>query len=201
MAKKNIGAHPAVSPIPAFMVSCADKEGNSDIITISYGGIVSANPPMVYISVRDTRYSYPMLKEVNDFVINIPSEDQAKETDYCGITTGRKVDKWKLCNFTEEKGEFVKSPMIKECPVNMECVTRHVIHLGSHDIFLAEVVATHADESVLNDKDKVMIDKVKPFAFCYNIQEYWSLKELIGHYGWSKPELDKDLEKLSTKDE
>ena len=89
MAKKNIGAHPAVSPIPAFMVSCADKEGNSDIITISYGGIVSANPPMVYISVRDTRYSYPMLKEVNDFVINIPSEDQAKETDYCGITTGQ----------------------------------------------------------------------------------------------------------------
>ena len=81
----------------------------------------------------------------------------------------------------------------------MVCVTRHVIHLGSHDIFLAEVVATHADESVLNDKNKVMIDKVKPYAFCYNIQEYWSLKELIGHYGWSKPELDKDLEKLSTK--
>ena len=92
MAKKNIGAHPAVSPIPAFMVSCADKEGNSDIITISYGGIVSANPPMVYISVRDTRYSYPMLKEVNDFVINIPSEDQAKQTASFDTKTRRHVD-------------------------------------------------------------------------------------------------------------
>lgn len=190
MAKKNIGAHPAISPIPAFMVSCADKEGNSDIITISYGGIVSAVPPMVYISVRDTRYSYPMLKESNEFVINIPGEDLAKETDICGITTGRKVDKWELCGLTKEAGEIVKAPMIKECPVNMECVTRHVIHLGSHDIFLAEVVATHAEEGVLNDKDKVMIDKVKPFAFCYNIQEYWTLKDLIGHYGWAKQDLN-----------
>lgn len=160
MAKKNIGAHPAISPIPAFMVSCADKAGNSDIITISYGGIVSAVPPMVYISVRDTRYSYPMIRESNEFVINIPGENLAKETDICGITTGRKVDKWELCNFTKEAGEIVKAPMIKECPVNMECVTRHVIHLGSHDIFLAEVVATHAEEDVLNEKDKVMIDKV-----------------------------------------
>lgn len=190
MAKKNIGAHPAISPIPAFMVSCADKEDNSDIITISYGGIVSAVPPMVYISVRDTRYSYPMLKESNEFVINIPGEDLAKETDICGITTGRKVDKWELCGLTKEAGEIVKAPMIKECPVNMECVTRHVIHLGSHDIFLAEVVATHAEEGVLNDKDKVMIDKVKPFAFCYNIQEYWTLKDLIGHYGWAKQDLN-----------
>lgn len=189
MAKKNIGTSAAVSPIPAFMATCADKEGNSNIITISYGGIVNANPAMVYISVRDTRYSYHMLKETGEFVINIPGEDLAKATDICGITTGRKVNKWEAAGLTPMPAEIVKVPMIKECPVNIECVTRHVLRLGSHDIFLGEVVAAHADEEVLNDRDKVMIDKLRPFAFCYNIQEYWTLDKLIGHYGWAAKEM------------
>lgn len=191
MSKKNIGAVSAVSPIPAFMATCVDKEGNSNIITISYGGTINANPAMVYISVRDTRYSYHMLKETGEFVINIPGENLAKETDICGITSGSKVNKWELTKLTPIKAEIVKVPMIKECPVNIECVTKHIIKLGSHDIFLAEIVATHADEEVLNDKNKVMIEKFKPFAFCYNIQEYWTLNELIGHYGWAAKDMDK----------
>ena len=190
MAKKNIGAVSAISPIPAFMATCADKEGNSNIITISYGGIINANPAMVYISVRDTRYSYHMLKETGEFVINVPGEDLAKATDICGITSGRKVNKWEAAGLTPVPAEIVKVPMIRECPVNIECVTRHVMRLGSHDIFLAEIVATHADEEVLNENNKVMIEKFKPFAFCYNIQEYWTLDSLIGHYGWAHKEMD-----------
>ncbi len=188
MSKKNIGAVAAVSPIPAFIATVADKEGNSNLITISYGGIVNAVPPMVYMSVRDTRYSYDMLKETGEFVINIPGENLTKETDLCGILSARKADKWDVTGFTKIPASIVKVPMIKECPVNIECVTKHVIALGSHDIFIAEVVATHADEEVLNDKDKVMIDRFKPFAFCYNVQEYWTLNNLIGHYGWTAKE-------------
>lgn len=190
MAKKNIGAVSAVSPIPAFMATCADQEGNSNIITISYGGIINAVPPMVYISVRDSRYSYHMLKETGEFVINIPGENLTRETDLCGIISARKEDKWEVTKFTKIPASIVKVPMIKECPVNIECVTKHVIALGSHDIFLAEIVATHVDEEVLNDKNKIMIDKFKPFAFCYNSQEYWTLGEFIGHYGWTAKERD-----------
>ncbi|QAT48362.1 flavin reductase family protein [Caproiciproducens sp. NJN-50] len=185
MAKKNIGAATAVSPIPAFMVTCANKAGEANIITISYGGIINANPPMVSISVRDSRYSYPMLKETGEFVVNIPGENLAKETDICGIRSARNVNKWELAQLTPQPSSIVKAPMIKECPVNMECIVRHVVALGSHDIFLAEVVATHIDEEILDDKDKVMIEKFKPFAFCYNSQEYWTLDKLIGHYGWA----------------
>lgn len=189
MAKKNIGAHTAISPIPAFMVTCADKNGESNIITISYGGIVAATPPMVSISVRDSRYSYHMLKETGEFVVNIPGENLAKATDICGIRSARNVNKWELAELSPEPAEVVKVPMIKECPVNMECVVRHIIALGSHDIFLAEVVATHIDEDMLDKDDKVIIDRFKPFAFCYNSQEYWSLDKLIGHYGWANKEL------------
>ena len=188
MSKKNIGAVAAVSPIPAFIATVADKAGNSNLITISYGGIVNAIPPMVYMSVRDTRYSYPMLKETGEFVINIPGENLTKETDLCGILSASKVDKWEAAKLTKIPASIVKVPMIEECPVNIECVTKHVIPLGSHDIFIAEVVATHADEEVLNDKNKVMIEKFKPFAFCYNAQEYWTLNGLIGHYGWAAKE-------------
>ncbi|MDR3354458.1 MAG: flavin reductase family protein [Synergistaceae bacterium] len=188
MAKKNIGAIAAVSPIPAFIATVADKAGNSNLITISYGGIVNAVPPMVYMSVRDTRYSYPMLKETGEFVINIPGENLTEETDLCGIISASKLDKWEASNLTKIPASIVKVPMIEECPVNIECVTKHIIALGSHDIFIAEVVATHADEDVLNDENKVMIDKFKPFAFCYNAQEYWTLNRLIGHYGWAAKE-------------
>lgn len=191
MSKKNIGAVSAVSPIPAFMATCADKEGNSNIITISYGGTINAIPPMVYISVRDSRYSYHMLKETGEFVVNIPGENLTKETDLCGILSAKKVNKWEAAKLTPVQASIVKVPMIKECPVNIECVTRHIIALGSHDIFLAEIVATHVDEEVLNDKNKIMIDKFKPFAFCYNAQEYWTLNECIGHYGWAAKDKDK----------
>ena len=187
MSKKNIGAVTAVSPIPAFIATVADKAGNSNLITISYGGIVNATPPMVYMSVRDTRYSYPMLKETGEFVINIPGENLTKETDLCGIISASKEDKWAVTKFTKIPASIVKVPMIAECPVNIECVTKHVIALGSHDIFIAEVVATHADEEVL-DGNKVSIEKFKPFAFCYNAQEYWTLNSLIGRYGWAAKE-------------
>jgi flavin reductase (DIM6/NTAB) family NADH-FMN oxidoreductase RutF len=185
MSKKNIGAVTAISPIPAFIATVADKDGNSNLITISYGGIVNAIPPMVYMSVRDTRCSYRMLKETGEFVINIPGENLTKETDLCGILSASKVDKWETTRLTRIPASIVKVPMVKECPVNIECVTKHVIALGSHDIFIAEVVATHADEDVLSENNKIMIEKFKPFAFCYNAQEYWTLNGLIGHYGWT----------------
>jgi len=132
-----------------------------------------------------------MLKETGEFVINIPGENLAKETDLCGIISARKANKWEVTGFTPVEATKVKVPMIKECPVNIECVVKHIVALGSHDIFLAEIVATNVDEEMLNDKNKVLIEKLKPFAFCYNSQEYWTLDRLIGHYGWASKEIDK----------
>ncbi|MEW6266200.1 MAG: flavin reductase family protein [Thermodesulfobacteriota bacterium] len=189
MAKKILKVKTTLAPLPALLVTCQDREGNSNIITISYAGVVNADPPMIYISVRPPRHSYNMIKESGEFVINIPGENVLKETDYCGIVSGSKVDKFQATGFTAIPAAKVKAPLIKECPVNLECMVKNVIPLGSHDLFLSEVVAVQADEDVLHPDDKVDIEKVKPFSFCYDSMQYWSLKERIGAYGFTKGKL------------
>ncbi|MGE4557562.1 MAG: flavin reductase family protein [Desulfovibrionaceae bacterium] len=186
MAKIVAKTKTTLSPLPALLVTCQDASGKSNIITISYVGVVNATPPMIYISVRPPRFSYPMIKESGEFVINIPGDDLQKETDHCGITSGRNVDKWELTGLTPAPATKVKAPLIKECHVNLECVTKQIIPLGTHDMFLAEVVAVDADEEYLQPGGKVDIDKIRPFAFCYDAMEYWSLKDCIGPYGFSK---------------
>ncbi|MBR6664110.1 MAG: flavin reductase family protein [Lachnospiraceae bacterium] len=170
-------------PLPVVMVSVADKEGRNNIITIAWAGTVCSNPPMVSISVRPERYSYDIIKETGEFVINLTTKDLTFATDYCGVKSGRDVDKFKEMGLTALPGKEVKAPLIAESPVNIECKVTQVIPLGSHDMFLAEVVAVHVDEKYMDEKGKFHLDKAEPIAYSHG--DYLATGELLGTFGYS----------------
>lgn len=172
-----------VYPLPAVMVSCADKEGNSNIITVAWTGTVCTNPPMAYISVRPERHSYQMIRETGEFVINLTTKDLAFATDFCGVRSGRDIDKFSEMNLTKEQASVVSAPMIGESPVNIECKVTEVKELGSHHMFLADVVAVHVDDCYMNENQKFELGKAEPIAYSHG--EYYSLGELIGTFGYS----------------
>lgn len=149
-------------PLPVVMVSVADKEGKPNIITIGWAGTVCTNPPMVSISVRPERYSYPLLEETGEFVINLTTKELTYAADYCGVKSGRDVDKFKELQLTALPAEKVGAPLIAESPVNIECKVRQVLPLGSHDMFLADVVAVHADEKYMDEKKKFHLEWAEP---------------------------------------
>ncbi len=170
-------------PLPVVMVSVADKEGKNNIITIAWAGTICSNPPMVSISVRPERYSYDIIKETGEFVINLTTKDLTFATDYCGVKSGRDVDKFKEMGLTALPGKEVKAPLIGESPVNIECKVTQVIPLGSHDMFLAEVVAVHVDEKYMDEKGKFHLDKAEPIAYSHG--DYLATGELLGTFGYS----------------
>jgi len=170
-------------PLPVVMVSMADSQGKKNIITIAWAGTVCTNPPMVSISVRPERYSYPILKETGEFVINLTTKELAFATDYCGVRSGRDVDKFKEMNLTAIAASQVKAPMIAESPVNIECKVREIIPLGSHDMFLADVVAVHADEKYMDEKGKFHLEKAEPVVYSHG--SYLSCVDQMGTFGYS----------------
>ena len=170
-------------PVPAVMVTVQDGEGKSNIITIAWTGTVCTNPPMLYISVRPERYSYRMLKESGEFVVNMTTKKLAKAADYCGVRSGRDVDKWKETGLTPEKAQAVSVPLIAESPVNIECRVKEVLELGSHHMFLAEVLAVDVDESLLDMGGRLALEKAEPVVYSHG--EYYGLSELMGTFGWS----------------
>jgi len=170
-------------PLPVVMVSMADREGRSNIITIAWAGTVCTNPPMVSISVRPERYSYPILKETGEFVINLTTKELAFATDYCGVKSGRDVDKFKEMNLTPVPATHVKAPMIGESPVCMECRVTQVLPLGSHDMFLAEVLAVHADEKYMDEKRKFHLENAEPIVYSHGA--YLACGEQLGTFGYS----------------
>ena len=169
-------------PLPAVMVSCGNME-KSNIITVAWTGILNTNPAMVYISVRPTRYSYNLIKESGEFVINLTTKDLAYATDWCGVKTGAKVDKFAEMHLTKEKAKFVKCPMIKESPVSVECKVKEIKELGSHHMFVAEVLAINADEKYIDEKGAFDISKCDLIA--YSNGNYYSLGKKIGRFGFS----------------
>ncbi|NLV17652.1 MAG: flavin reductase family protein [Syntrophomonadaceae bacterium] len=174
-------------PVPAVMVTCQDEAGNFNIITIAWTGTVCSVPPMVSISVRPDRYSHKLISKSGHFVINIPTTDQVEAVDYCGMVSGREVDKFKKTGLTPIPASLVNAPLIKECPVNVECEVKQIIKLASHDLFLAEIVANHIDEEVLNDKGRLDMSRAKPLG--YGTHKYWALAEELGVYGFSREKL------------
>lgn len=170
-------------PLPVVMISVADKAGKANIITVAWAGTVCTNPPMVSISVRPERYSYDILKETGEFVINLTTKDLAFATDYCGVKSGRDVDKFKEMNLTPVSGEKVKAPLIKESPVNLECRVTQVLPLGSHDMFLAEVVVVHADKQYMDEKGKFHLEYAEPIVYSHG--SYLATGETIGTFGYS----------------
>ena len=181
MAKVTWKGSTLLAPVPPVMVSCGTME-NSNIITVAWCGITNTQPPKTYVSIRPSRYSYEILKEKGEFVINLVNATLAKKADYCGIYTGKKVDKFAKCSLTKEKATKIDAPMIAECPISIECKVTDIIPLGSHDMFLADIVAVNVDEKLLMD-NKLCINRAHLCAFAHG--EYYKLGERIGKFGFS----------------
>jgi flavin reductase (DIM6/NTAB) family NADH-FMN oxidoreductase RutF len=191
MQKASLGPSVSLYPVPAVLVSCTDGAGRPNIITIAWAGIVCSEPPILSISIRPKhRHSYALVKQSNEFVINIPRQDQLRLTDWCGTVSGKDVDKFEEAGLTAVPASHVRAPLIGECPVNVECVVNHRLALGTHDVFLGEVVAVHADEDMRDDRGRLDMAKVMPIAFCEGA--YYAVGERIGSYGFSKGRLTPD---------
>lgn len=181
-----------IYPLPAVMVSCGTME-ESNIITVAWTGIINTDPAMCYISVRPTRHSYEMIKKTGEFVINLTTKDLAYATDWCGVKTGAKVDKFKEMKLTKEKAQYVKCPMIKESPVSVECKVKEIRELGSHHMFVAEILGINADEKYINENGAFDISKCDLIA--YSNGNYYSLGKKIGRFGFSVQKKKKTAKK------
>ena len=165
--KKSIGISERLYPNPIIMVSCSD--GTKDnIITLAWVGTVCSNPPLISISIRPSRYSHGLISSSKEFVINIPNEEMVAACDFCGTKSGRDIDKFKELGLTKEKGLRVNAPLIKECPINIECKFRQIIHLGTHDMFIGEVVSVNADEEVIYSDGEIDYEKVNLLSYLMN---------------------------------
>ncbi|MCF2137238.1 MAG: flavin reductase family protein [Candidatus Thorarchaeota archaeon] len=167
---------PSTAVIPAPVVLLSVKSGDSsNIITLSWIANICSDPPTVAVGIRPSRYSYELLKKAHDFVLNIPSSDQLESVIFCGTKSGRDYDKFRECRFTEFPSTKVGSPMIKECPVNIECTITNILHLGAHDLFIAKVVAVHIDDDLLTGEGHLDVSLAKLFTYIPLSGEYWSL--------------------------
>ena len=172
-----------VAPVPAALVRCADHEGNSNLITIGWTGTVNTHPPMAYISVRPERFSHHMIEESGEFVINLTTVSMMRGVDTCGVRSGRDVDKWALTGFTKGPASVVHAPIVVESPVNIECKVTQVLHLGSHDMFLAEVVAVQADEQYFDERGAFDLNAAGLAAYVHG--SYVALGDVLGTFGYS----------------
>lgn len=170
-------------PLPAVMVSMADLNGKYNIITIGWAGTVCTNPPMVSISVRPERYSYKILKETGEFAVNLTTRELAFATDYCGVKSGRDVDKFSALGLTALPGQDTRAPLIGESPVNIECRVRQIMPLGSHHMFLADVVSVHADRKYMDEKHKFHLEQADPIVYSHGV--YYVCNEAVGTFGFS----------------
>ena len=171
-----------IYPLPAVMVSCGDMK-NSNIITVAWTGTICTDPAMVYISIRPERYSYNMIKESKEFVINLTTKELARKTDFAGVRSGRELDKFDNLKLTKEKASKVKAPLIKESPVNIECKVTEIKELGSHHMFIAKVLAVDVDEKYLDEKGKFCLEKANLITYSHG--EYYEQGKNIGKFGFS----------------
>ena len=171
-----------VYPIPAVMVSCGTMK-ESNIITVAWTGVINTDPAKVYISIRPSRYSYNIIKNQGEFVINLTTRKLARATDWCGVKSGANVDKFKSMNLHKEKANFVKCPMIKESPVSIECKLTEIKKMGSHDMFIADVLAINSSEEYIDQKGAFDISKCDLIAYLNG--HYYSIGKKIGRFGFS----------------
>lgn len=170
-------------PLPAVLVSMRDKNGKNNIITIGWAGTVCTNPPMVSISVRPERYSYSILREKGEFVINLTTRELVYATDYCGVKSGRETDKFQDLQLTAMEADKVDAPLIGESPVNIECKVNKILPLGSHHMFLADVVSVHADQKYMDARNKFHLEKAEPIVYSHGA--YYVCGEQLGTFGYS----------------
>ncbi len=172
-----------VYPLPAVIVSCGDDPSNYNFLTISWTGTICSNPPMLSISVRPERHSYQLIKKTGEFVVNLTNKKLVFAADFSGVRSGREVNKAKKLSLSYEKGDRVSAPLIVEAPVNIECKVRDILKLGSHDMFIADVLCVHADKKYMDKKG--LLDLEKADLISYSHGKYYSLGKYLGHFGFS----------------
>lgn len=182
MPKQHWKGGALLAPVPPVMVSCGDME-NSNIITIAWTGIINTIPPKTYISVRPSRHSYEIIKNSREFVINLTPASLVRKADYCGIYTGAKVDKFIKCNLHKQPSCELSCPMIEECPISLECRVTDIIPLGTHDMFIADIVGVNVDESLIDTNGKLCVERADLVAYSHG--EYYELGKKIGKFGFS----------------
>jgi flavin reductase (DIM6/NTAB) family NADH-FMN oxidoreductase RutF len=166
-------------PVPAVLVSCGWEQPN--IITLAWVGTLCSEPPSVGIGVRPERYSHALIAETGEFVVNLPRADQVNVVDYCGQVSGRDVDKWTACSLTPTPASKIRTPLIAECPVALECRVSQQLTLGVHDLFVGEVLAVQVDKEALTEHGRLDYERLQPLAYVGG--HYWRLGELLGRYG------------------
>lgn len=173
-----------LSPIPAVIITACDKEGNSNMMTAAWVGIVNSNPPMCYVSIRPDRYTYHMVKETGQFAINMTTTAMARVTDLVGVISGKREDKWEKSGLTPESAKLISCPLIAESPLALECEVTEILPLGSHDMFLARIVSVAVDESIIDPQTgKWDIAKSNPLVYSHG--EYFSQGDFLGYFGYS----------------
>ena len=170
-------------PLPAALVTVADKQGRANIFTVAWTGTVCSDPPMVSISVRPERHSHHMIEETGEFVLNLTTRELALAADYCGVRSGRDTDKAKDMGLTLIKGDEVGAPLLGESPINIECRVRQTLRLGTHDMYLADVVAVHADDAYMDADGRFRLDDADLIAYSHGT--YFTLGEKLGTFGYS----------------
>ena len=188
MAKQSWKPGNMLYPVPAVLISCRDGRGNDNVLTIAWAGTICSDPAMLSISVRKERHSYPMIRESGEFVVNLTTKALLEATDYCGVRSGRDEDKFAVMKLTKGEAEKVNAPIIMESPVNIECRVKQVIELGSHDMFLAEVVNVQISDELLDEKGTFKLQDAGLLAYSHG--EYYELGAKLGTFGFSvrKPE-------------
>lgn len=193
MNKVDFKGSVVLNPVPVVLITSRNKEGKDNVFTIAWGGTVCTKPPMVSISIRPERLSYEYIKESMEFIINMPSQKIVKAVDYCGVKPGRKFDKIKEMGFTMKEGTHVNAAYIDECPVAIECVVKSITPLGTHDMFVAEVVGSHINADLMDEKGKLHFEKGDLITYCHG--EYYPMsKNAIGSFGFSvaKPKIKEE---------
>lgn len=187
-----------LNPVPVVMVTSRGKEGKDNVFTVGWVGTVCTKPPMLSISVRPERLSHKYISETMEFTVNMPTSKLTKAVDYVGVRSGKTVDKIKEMNFTMKEGTNVSSPYINECPVSIECKVKTVLQLGTHDCFIAEVVGSHVNKNLFDEKGKIHLEKADLISYCHG--EYFKMDtNPLGSFGYSVSKKKKALQSKSVK--
>lgn len=183
MAKQSWKPGNMLYPVPAVLVSCRDKNGNDNVLTVAWAGTICSDPAMLSISVRKERYSYKMIKESGVFVVNLTTKELVEATDYCGVRSGRDEDKFAVMGLAKGEAEKINAPIILESPVNIECEVKQVLELGSHDMFIAEVVNVQVSDELLDERGSFKLQDANLLAYSHG--EYFELGDKLGTFGFS----------------
>ncbi len=192
MSKVNWKGSALLSPLPVVAVTCGDME-NSNIITVAWTGIINSDPPKTYVSVRPERYSHEIISKTKELCINLTPSRLIRQVDWCGVRSGRDVDKFEKVKFTKEPCTGIKCPQIAESPLTLECKVTDVIRLGSHDMFICDIVSVNVDESLLDEQGKLHLEQAGLAAYCHG--EYFKLGKKIGKFGFSHAKKRKPVSK------